>query len=273
MKIIREVCCAGAVIDVTVKQTQKQMSVRAPKRKPSREAVIKNNERIATKKLARVVNANFVPGDYHATLTHAKVMPASAAKKELDNFLRRLKREYRKMGKELKFVVATEYENHRIHHHMILNYVPAEIITKQWKAGHVKLSVLDQSRNYTRLAEYLIKETRKTFRKAGNMTKCRYRCSRNMEQPVVVRQEVKLTSIMEEPKAFKGYVLDEDSVRRFENPCTHIPHLEYVMVSNEPVPRLKKWRNGTVVKKHESFLRSEELTQLEMQDYEFWGTL
>lgn len=273
MKIIREVCVAGAVIDVSVKQTQKQLSVRAPKRKPSREAVIKNNDRIAEKKLARLLNANFYPADYHMTLTYAKVVSPAEAKKELDNFLIRLRRRYKKLGKELKFVAVTEYENHRIHHHLVINFIPAEILVEQWKAGHVRLTALDQSRNYTMLAKYLIKETRKTFRKADNMTKCRYRCSRNMVHPVVMRQEVKLSSIMEEPKAFKGYILDEDSVRRFENPCTHIPHLEYMMVSNDPVPRLKKWRAGTVVKKQETYQRAEELKQLELQDYEFWGTL
>ena len=47
MKFIREVCVAGAVVDVSLKSTQKQLSVRAPKTKPSREAVIKNNDRIA----------------------------------------------------------------------------------------------------------------------------------------------------------------------------------------------------------------------------------
>ena len=228
MKFIREVCVAGAVVDVSLKSTQKQLSVRAPKTKPSREAVIKNNDRIAYKRLARTLNANFYPGDWHITLTYSGVM----------------------------------------------NYIDIQIITKQWEKGRVRCTALDDSRNYQKLASYLIKETQKTFRKADNMTKRRYRASRNLVHPIVVTQEVKLSKVLwEEPKAFKGYAIDEDSIRRFENPCTHIPHLEYMMVSTDPVPRLKKWRNGTAVKKQETYMRAEELKQMEMSDYESWGTL
>ena len=185
-----------------------------------------------------------------------------------------MKREFRKLGKEMKYVVVTEYENHRIHHHVVMNYIDIQIITKQWEKGRVRCTALDDSRNYQKLASYLIKETQKTFRKADNMTKRRYRASRNLVHPIVVTQEVKLSKVLwEEPKAFKGYAIDEDSIRRFENPCTHIPHLEYMMVSTDPVPRLKKWRNGTAVKKQETYMRAEELKQMEMSDYESWGTL
>lgn len=275
MKFIREVCVAGAVVDVSLKSTQKQLSVRAPKTKPSREAVIKNNDRIAYKRLARTLNANFYPGDWHITLTYSGEIPTQAeAKKDLNNFLRRMKREFRKLGKEMKYVVVTEYENHRIHHHVVMNYIDIQIITKQWEKGRVRCTALDDSRNYQKLASYLIKETQKTFRKADNMTKRRYRASRNLVHPIVVTQEVKLSKVMwEEPKAFKGYAIDEDSIRRFENPCTHIPHLEYMMVSTDPVPRLKKWRNGTAVKKQETYMRAEELKQMEMSDYESWDAL
>ena len=65
MKFIREVCVAGAVVDVSLKSTQKQLGVRAPKAKPSREAVIKNNDRIAYKRLARTLNANSGRLAYH----------------------------------------------------------------------------------------------------------------------------------------------------------------------------------------------------------------
>ena len=58
-KFIRETCIAGPVIDVTYKY-----SARAPRkerganRNPSREAVIKNNDRLAVKKLTRLMNAS-----------------------------------------------------------------------------------------------------------------------------------------------------------------------------------------------------------------------
>lgn len=273
MKVIREICVAGAVIDVSVRPTQKQLSVRAPKSRPTREAVIKNNARIAEKRLTRIMNANFFPGDWHVTLTYSEVVSPAEAKRELDNFIRRMRREFKKQDKEMKFVVVTEYENHRIHHHIVMSYIQGEIIASQWKKGRVRYTGLDKSRNYKALANYLIKETQKTFQKADNMTKCRYRCSRNMTKPVVVQQEVRISQAWEEPKAFKGYTVDEESIRRFENPCTHIPQLEYLMVSDDPVPRIKKWRNGTAVKKTETYQRAEDIKQMEMRDYVAWHTV
>ncbi|MDO4861007.1 MAG: hypothetical protein Q4A48_08320 [Bacillota bacterium] len=99
MKVIREICVAGAVIDVSIKPTQKQLSVRAPKSRPTREAVIKNNARIAEKRLTRIINANFFPGDWHVTLTYAEVVSPAEAKRELDNFIRRMRREFKKKKK------------------------------------------------------------------------------------------------------------------------------------------------------------------------------
>lgn len=273
MKVIREVCVAGAVIDWSIRPTHHQLGTRTPKSKPTREAVIKNNERIAEKRLARILNANFYPGDWHVTLTYAAVPSPAEAKKMLDNFLRRMRREYRKLGKEMKFVAVTEYENHRIHHHIVMNYINGGTIASQWQEGRVRFTGLDKTRNYTALANYLIKETRKTFRKADNMTKCRYRCSRNMAKPIVVKQEVHVGKAWDEPKAIKGYTLVEESIRRFENPCTHFPCLEYVMVANDPVPRIKKWRKGTAVKKQETYQRAEAIKQVEMQDYIDWRTI
>lgn len=274
MKFVREVCIAGPVIDVALKYTQRQLSVRAPKGKPTREAVLRNNDRIAEKRLTRIMNANFYPGDWHVTLTYALVPSQEEAKRKLDNFLRRMKREFKKLGKEMRYVVVTEYENHRIHHHIVMNFIDGEIIRRQWKEGRVRYTNLDESRNYKALASYLIKETQKTFRKSENMTKRRYRCSRNLVHPVVMTQPVKLSkAILDEPKPFKGYAIDEDSIRRFENPITHITHMEYMMVATDPVPRISKWRKGTTVRRDETYQRAEELKQLELSDYESSGAM
>ena len=93
-KVIRETCIAGAVIDRTVKASFPHGGARRPKSKPTSEAVRKNNDRIAAKKLTRLINANFMPGDLHVTLTYAEVVNVEKANHELDLWLRRMRREY-----------------------------------------------------------------------------------------------------------------------------------------------------------------------------------
>lgn len=260
---VREICVAGPCIDVAIKYSSNRQGQRAPKTNPTREAVLKNNDRIAVKKLTRLLNANFFPGDWHITLTYDGEIPAEKeAKKELKNFLRRIEREYKKAGKVFKYIAVTEYKNHRIHHHVVVSHIDSDIIIKQWKRGHVNFSPLNNTRNYRKLAEYLIKETSKTLREPGNEVKQRWSASRNLIRPVVMRQSVQPKALYEEPKAFKGYQIDPDTVCRFENPYTGIEHLEYMMVSMDPVPRIKSWRSGIAVDKQETMHRA---TQVQMR--------
>ena len=45
-----------------------------------------------------------------------------------------------------------QYENHRIHHHVVMPYIDQRIITKQWKRGRIRgFNPLDRSRNYKKL--------------------------------------------------------------------------------------------------------------------------
>lgn len=260
-KFIRETCIAGPVIDVTLKY-----SARAPRKKrsanraPSREAVIKNNDRLAVKNLTRLMNANFYPGDIHLTTTYAGDPPTvEEAKNEISNFKRRLKREYEKRDKEFRWIEVTEYKNHRIHHHMLVPYLETEVIANQWKRGHIWTSTLDRSRNYKQLAEYFVKETTKTMRTPGSETKQRWSASRNLVRPIVKREMIEPRAMYQKPKAIKGYEVIQESVHTYTHPFTGIDHLEYMMIATDPVPRLKTWRNGSVVKRDETYRRAQEI--------------
>lgn len=268
---IRETCIAGAVIDVTVKFSNRiQGATRSARSNPSREAVVKYNARTAAKKLARLINANFFPGDYHCTLTYEGKEPRyDEAKRELDNFLRRMKREYEKLGLTLKYIAVTEFHNHRIHHHVVMSNIDAEVIERQWKRGYVRFSKLDRSRNYRKLAEYLVKETSRTMREPGSEVKKRWSASRNLIRPIIKREIVDPRVLHETPKALKGYEIDQESVHKFEHPFTGIEHLEYMMCSTDPVPRIKTWRKGNVVKRDETYRRATEI-QIDMESLDGW---
>ena len=260
-KFIRETCIAGPVIDVTLKYSARApRKAREANRAPSREAVIKNNDRLAAKNLTRLMNANFYPGDIHLTTTYEGVPPTvEEAKREISNFKRRLKREYEKRGKEFRWIEVTEYKNHRIHHHMLVPYIETEVISRQWKRGHIWTSTLDRSRNYKNLAEYFIKETSKTMREPGSETKQRWSASRNLVRPVIKREMIEPRAMFQKPRALKGYEIIPETVHAYTHPFTGIDHLEYMMIATDPVPRLKTWRNGTVVKRDETYRRAQEI--------------
>lgn len=253
MRVIRETCVAGRVIDVTVRvPSGNHRKPRSQKKNITKEAVQKNNDRMTVKKLTRILNANFDKKCWHDTLTYACEPTAEEAARKLRNFIARVRRACKKMGIEFKWVCATEYLNARIHHHFITN-APLDLIKKCWNEGHVLPRPLDDGPNYSKLAEYLIKETSKSFRMDDCPFGSRYSHSRNLYIPVPQVEEVSEKQLFDDPVARKGYYIDRDSVRRFEHPITGLDHLEYTMISLEEEPRIKKYYKGKKKTREESY--------------------
>lgn len=263
-KVIRETCIAGAVIDRTVKASFPHGGCRRPRSKPTSDAVRKNNDRIAAKQLTRLINANFFPGDLHTTLTYAEVVSVEEANHELNLWLRRMRREYRRRGKEFKYIAVTEYQNKRIHHHIVMTEIDFSTINRQWTAGRIRCTALDETRSYKALADYLIKETQKTFRQPDNAVKRRWKASRNLTRPVVKREWVSVRELFRNPKPLKGYQLDEDSIRRYQNPITGLEHLEYQMIAIDQEPRLRRWKKGRKARP-ETYIRMDDLRYQEKE--------
>lgn len=267
-RVIRETCIAGAVIDRCIKASFPHKGKRKRKEKTTSDAVKKNNDMLAVKNLTRLINLNFYPGDYHTTLTYAEEISPEEANRELDNWIKRMRREYTKADKEFYYIAVTEFKNHRIHHHVVMSYIDFQVIDRQWKMGRIRCTSLDKTRNYRKLAEYLIKETQKTFREAENCTKRRWKPSRNLKRPVVKREWVSVSQLfqnIEDIKPLKGYEIDKDSVRKYTNPVTGLEHIEYQMVSNEVVPRLSIWRKGKKVKRNETYIKMDDIRQVDME--------
>lgn len=276
-RLIKETCIAGAVLDRTIKLTYGCVrgKIRKKKENPTPKQVQDNNDRIAIRKLARVINANFGPGDYHVVLTDAKGMTEEEALKERQLFLRRMRREYKKTGSEMKAVWATEMDP-RSHHHLIMSNIDIQKIVRQWPHGRVNVLPLDDARDYTKLAEYLIKQTNAAFRDPARATRQRYGRTRNLEDPVVVKQEARACDFdINKIRPVKGYHLDPDSIEEYTNPITGIPTLTYRMIADDAVQKnaayRKRWRGKKI--KEESFARFEALKQTEFSDLLEWGFL
>lgn len=253
-KVKKEVCVAGKTIEVIVKvPSGRHTAGRKAKTNITREAVQKNNDRLAVIKLRRTLNANFQKGDLHIVLTYREAPETERAKKDRANFIKKLQRHCKKSGKELKYIAVTEYKHTRIHHHMVINMSDIEFLSDAWTHGLIKATPLDSSGQYGKLAEYLLKETQKTFREDGCPNKRRYSSSTNLIKPVVKSEYVNIEQLFDDPKAISGYYLTEENIRRYEHPVTHLEHLEYIMIALGEPRKYKVWPRGKVTSDKEYF--------------------
>lgn len=176
----------------------------------------KRNSKNSREYLARLIMTNFTKGDMRVDLTYGGAEPdAEEAKKNIDNFLQRARRLYKKKGEELKFILATEHKQHRIHHHLLINFIKGKIeeddIAALWpysKLNYRSTRKFDGGpEDARRLAWYITKETDKTIGDEDSIQKVRYRCSRNLMKPDVKKEVIYSRKWAESPKPPKGYTV------------------------------------------------------------------
>lgn len=207
-------------------------TLRGSKMEKTPENMRKVNDRNACKKLQRLINTNFGANDLHTVLTYAPENRAenpAEAKKDLQKFFRKLKREYKKAGKELKYVAVTEYGQRSMHHHLVINSgLDVAVMQKLWGLGKIRFTLLDDSGDYDRLAQYLLKQTRKTFNDPEKSVFAKRWCaSRNLARPTVEPSVVKADSWRERPVAPKGYFVITDSIKEGVSDVTGWPYQYY----------------------------------------------
>lgn len=249
--MIRESIQAGNLIFVKIyHQGGNKKKKRGKRKNPTSELVERINRKNAQRDLAIKINHNFKAGDVYLTLTYAGDEPGKeTARKNLTNFRRRLKYFCDKKGEKLKWIAVTEYENKRIHHHMILNFRDVDVLNTLWPHGLINVKLLDDSGDYRVLAEYLIKETDKTFRNPDSVNKTRFTCSRTITNPDVIKEEVSI-DLTKQPRPVKGFYLDEDSFYCGENPFTGAHYQEYVLVAEIAGAKMPRKKRGKKRKYH-----------------------
>lgn len=269
-KTVRETTIAGKTILRNLKiSSGNHRGKRKEKKMISKESVKKNNYRLAICNLTILLNANFYESSAHFTLTYAGEAPSKKeATNKMKNFLRKLRRKFKKKNADLKYIAVTEYENKRIHHHVVMNTTDTDLIKTTWDCGFVHSTPLDNTGNYKKLAEYLIKETEKSFRNNDSVSKQRYSPSRNLYRPITKREYVSDKELFEDPKPLEGYYIPKDEIRRFEHPVTELPHLEYIMIAEDKPRRYKTWPRGKAVKIREWF-KVNHVEEQERWEWEF----
>ncbi|WHP40742.1 hypothetical protein QIX46_19650 [Lysinibacillus boronitolerans] len=208
---------------------------RGRKKQESRTVQANLNNKNAVKYLIRLLNTNFTDKDLTLTLTYSNEhLPANPeqAKKDMENYLRRIKRSMKKEqpGEKLKYVYVTEYEydeekgKKRIHHHLVMNFRNREIAKEKWNGrGRVSAEELEPNHfGLEGLARYLAKDKKN---KNKNGTKS-YTPSRNLKKPTITIADSKVTRRRVEKlatgeleaqdyfeKLYKGYQFNDMEVK------------------------------------------------------------
>ena len=173
------------------------------------------NERNAEKRLARVINCNFRPGDVMLMASWSeeswgqlegkarKVQNSrpdmawedclvAAAEQEGSNWIRRIQRLKKARGGTalLRYVlVASDMdgktgEAKRVHLHVLLPGWAKDLALESWKHGLVDVRNLKEQDDYTPIAEYLLRQVRR------RPDSKKYRTAQNMDKPVVTIQDI-----------------------------------------------------------------------------------
>lgn len=123
------------------------------------------NEQESVKSLARLINANFGPGDLWLVLKYSDdQLPGSKeeAKKRMEKFLRKCRDEYRKRtGKKLRYVLTTSDRDWktgkktRLHHHLVMDRLAWETLIRFWDMNYISYIIMDGRGDYTGIARYM----------------------------------------------------------------------------------------------------------------------
>ena len=175
-------------------ETQK---ARAAKKNTTPEKQKRLNDERARRHLIQLADANFTEKDIHLTLTYKHETTLTACRKDIRNFLLRVKR-YREKNNldELKYIYTIEgkiekrqgFPVSRIHVHMLMNGgVSRELLEEMWELGYANADRLQPTeRGLEEIASYIIKEAKQGGRK--------YSASRNLTQPKTRKTDAKTSN-------------------------------------------------------------------------------
>lgn len=226
MPYVESICRAGKTVEIERYYTArygKRGQKRSERRKPTRDEQREINNRHAEKKLRRLINANFVPGDYHLVLSYAHPKGTDPRtpdemKEDIRKFLRGIRKDCKLMESDLKYIHVPEIgKKGARHHHLVISKINPDIINRHWTHGFIHINPLDHSGNYAKLAAYLIKYANETIGTTEAITGKRWNSSRNLIHPepkvkVITNREWYRTE-PKIPNRFKGkYILDKSTV-------------------------------------------------------------
>lgn len=237
MPYIYEICKAGKTVRHSKHYSSRYGIPGIPRRKnkkPTTEQQAEVNLRQAEKKLTAILNAAFSEDDAHNVLDYRKEeRPATweEMRKDIDDFFKLLRKEMKKQGKTLRYVHVMELgKKGARHHHIVMNVTDAKLLRQCWKKGRVHVNPLDDTGQYRELASYLLKYSDGAVRR-GELKK-RWFPSQHLPKPEITKEIILRHHFRAEVNVPKGYYLDKDSVRDF-NDVYGNRHFEYTVIRLE----------------------------------------
>lgn len=228
MPYVEAVTKAGNTIEIERYYTaryNKKGQGRAERTKPTKEEQKKVNKKQAEKKLRRLMNANFCGNDYHVVLPyiHKAGTPyrtREEMQQDIAKFLRALRKAFKAMAKELKYICVAEIGSKGARHfHLVINHIDTAAIMNAWPHARAQIFPLDKSGQYAKLAAYFIKYSDKHVGDGTEeaLTGKRWSCSKNLIRPQtdikIITSRVWFRTEPKVPRKYSGkYDIDADSV-------------------------------------------------------------
>ena len=193
---------------------------RRPKAKPTAAAQKRLNQRIRENNIVRLLNANFTAEDIAFDVTYRNEdnpLTGEQAKRDLQNFLRRLKRYRAKAGlPELKYIAVTERGSRsgRFHHHLVISGgVPLRDLAELWGKGYTRAAALQfDEKGLIAKGKYMVKQGLffKSFNASKNLIHPQPRCRDGRFSKKKVRELCESTDDRAQfEKMYEGYALAE----------------------------------------------------------------
>lgn len=205
---------------------------RIKKKKPTPEQMAAVNRYNRTRKCRWRIRLYFDVHDCFVCLTYRKeARPENmkAAKEDFRKFLRKLRKVYKKEGKELYWMRNIECGSRGAWHiHLLVNRI-ADIdihLRELWTKGSVKMQLLYPDGEFRKLAAYITK----TPETDSRLKESHYSASRNMPLPdpkVKVYRKWKTWGKIRIPA---GWYLDKETLQEGTNPITGYPYRRYTLI-------------------------------------------
>lgn len=222
------------------------LGVRNGKKALSSDAQQRMNLKYSYQKLELLFYANFGKKDLYFTLTYEdRHLPRNRkeAREAMRAFWKRLRKERKKKGQELRYIYNIEHKHGdaRWHHHAVVNATgdDYELILKLWGKGGVdfKKIRIDREKNFETLARYFCKEERE---KVGDQL---WSSSTNLRKPEVESFRVPNDTTLTIPKRSPLRLEDTGDV---STAYGHYRYIKYLAPGWEeaagPRPRAKRRR-------------------------------
>ena len=200
---------------------------RQKKQKATPEQVKKQNLFNRTKKLRRMIRANFYEDDLYWTFTFKKEKRPESIEEAKDiwtKLQRKLRDECKRQGRQFKWVVRIERGSKgAVHIHLIMNAIDKpQYVKKLWKEyGHAKLEFMYEEGGFSKLAAYMTKPD-----EDGEAS--HYSHSRNL--PIPEPEVEMIPGDMEDIEIPEGYYLEKESLIEGFNPITGYPYRHYTLI-------------------------------------------